>query len=311
MPEIDVFRHSHLVDPQLHIWGWEIPVYLFLGGLTAGLLITTGLLTHRFPRNARSPWVRRMPLVAMAALSVGMLALLLDLEHPGHVLRFYAAFMPMSPMSWGAWILVAIYPLAALMAFAALDDDVVDRLADRAAAAATVRSIYRWARRAEHTLASLAIVLGIALGAYTGVLLGTLAARAAWNSMVLAPLFLVSGFSTGAAAMMLAPLHADERRLIQRWDLWAIAAELALLSLFFLGLMSGGGTPGYHAAMLFFGGPFTAPFFALVVLAGLFAPLALELTELRKHLAPTIAAPALILIGGLALRWILVAAGQA
>jgi len=25
MIEIDVARHSHLIDPQLHVWGWEIP----------------------------------------------------------------------------------------------------------------------------------------------------------------------------------------------------------------------------------------------------------------------------------------------
>ena len=30
-------RASNLIDPQLRIWGWEIPVYLFLGGMVAGL----------------------------------------------------------------------------------------------------------------------------------------------------------------------------------------------------------------------------------------------------------------------------------
>ena len=56
------------------------------------------------------------------------------------------------------------------------------------------------------TLAEVApdrLVLGIGLGAYTGVLLGTLGARPAWSSAVLGPLFLVSGLSTGAALMML------------------------------------------------------------------------------------------------------------
>ena len=37
MTELDIARHSRLIDPQLHIWGWEIPVYLFLGGMAAGL----------------------------------------------------------------------------------------------------------------------------------------------------------------------------------------------------------------------------------------------------------------------------------
>ena len=31
-------RHNYKVDPGLAIWSWEIPVYLFLGGLTAGIV---------------------------------------------------------------------------------------------------------------------------------------------------------------------------------------------------------------------------------------------------------------------------------
>ena len=49
MTEIDVARHSHLIDPQLHIWGWEIPLYLFLGGMAAGLMILTSVLALRHP----------------------------------------------------------------------------------------------------------------------------------------------------------------------------------------------------------------------------------------------------------------------
>ena len=33
MLEIVSTRHNPLIDPSLHVWGWEIPVYLFLGGL--------------------------------------------------------------------------------------------------------------------------------------------------------------------------------------------------------------------------------------------------------------------------------------
>ena len=33
MIELTTTRHNPLIDPSLHVWGWEIPVYLFLGGL--------------------------------------------------------------------------------------------------------------------------------------------------------------------------------------------------------------------------------------------------------------------------------------
>ncbi len=31
------------IDPVLHAWGWEIPLYLFLGGISAGLLFFVSL----------------------------------------------------------------------------------------------------------------------------------------------------------------------------------------------------------------------------------------------------------------------------
>jgi protein NrfD len=152
--------------------------------------------------------------------------------------------------------------------------------------------------------------VGVALGVYTGVLLSTLGARALWSSSLLGPLFLVSGVSTGAAFLLLFGLDADERRLVTRWDRAAIAVEAALLVLFLVGL-STSGAAGHAAVGLVLGGPYTAEFWSLVVIAGLAVPLLLETLESRLHLGVSRVAPALVLAGGLALRWILVAAGQA
>ena len=41
--ETVVSRRNPQIDPHLSIWGWEIPVYLFLGGLVAGLLVLSGI----------------------------------------------------------------------------------------------------------------------------------------------------------------------------------------------------------------------------------------------------------------------------
>ena len=32
-------RHNPGIDPTLAIWDWRIAVYLFLGGLTAGIIL--------------------------------------------------------------------------------------------------------------------------------------------------------------------------------------------------------------------------------------------------------------------------------
>ena len=42
MNEITTTRSNHLIDPIFHAWGWEIPVYLFLGGMVAGMMIISG-----------------------------------------------------------------------------------------------------------------------------------------------------------------------------------------------------------------------------------------------------------------------------
>ena len=47
MHEIEVNRASNMIDPSLTIWGWEIPVYLFLGGVTAGIMILAPLVRRR------------------------------------------------------------------------------------------------------------------------------------------------------------------------------------------------------------------------------------------------------------------------
>jgi len=316
MTELEINRASNLIDPQLHIWGWEIPVYLFLGGLTAGVMILGALLGRRAGDEAeRSRWARWLPFAAPILLSLGMVALFLDLSLKLHVYRFYLAFRWGSPMSWGSWILVGVYPASLLLGLMALTPVEAERLGGFwPMRLLRLGGLIRWARelglRHQEGVRWANVALGIGLGVYTGILLGTLGARPAWHSSLLGPLFLVSGFSTGAALMMLFPLKETEHHLLRRWDLGAIGLELALLVLFFLGLATGS-AGSQEAASLFLGGRFTSAFWALVVLAGLVVPFAIELAESRLRLRPTLVAPALLLVGGLSLRFILVLAGQA
>ncbi len=315
MTETEIFRHSASIDPQLHIWGWEIPVYLFLGGLTAGLMILTALAGRGVAREWQSRAMRFLPFAAPVLLSLGMGALFLDLSYKLHVFRFYTAMRPTSPMSWGSWILLLIYPATILLGAARLThSDVASILFAaklRSRAAHALASVRQFATEHTSAIERANVILGIALGGYTGILLGTLGARALWSSVLLGPLFLVSGVSTGAAFMMLFRLGHDEHATLRRWDIAAIALEFVVLGMFFVELAANGGQRGRAAASLFFGGGYTAVFWAMVVITGLAMPLALELVEARRQLRPSVLAPALLLIGGLSLRWIFVLAGQA
>jgi formate-dependent nitrite reductase membrane component NrfD len=189
-------------------------------------------------------------------------------------------------MSWGAWILVLVYPVGLLLWWQPT-----------------------WARAHRRGLLLTAVAMGVGLGLYTGLLLGTMPARPLWNSALLGPLFLTSGISSGAALLLLFASDEDERRALVRWDVLAIGGELVLIALLFVGWASGGAVPE-SAAAAFLGGPYTAVFWSLVVVMGLLVPLAMDLVESRRHLAFTAAAPVLVLAGGLALRWVLLVAGQ-
>ena len=202
--ELTTTRHNPLVDPSLHVWGWEIPVYLFLGGLVAGMMILGGLALRRVARgdDPKSFFSLQAPLLGFVLINLGMGALFLDLAHKLYVWRVYLTFQPTSPMSWGSWVLILVYAALLVSALVRLPE-AWPWLGQR------VPPLRRWsdallARPAWLTAIAWAnIVLGVGLGIYTGILLNTMVARPLWNSAILGPLFLVSGLSAAAAMVHL------------------------------------------------------------------------------------------------------------
>jgi protein NrfD len=255
--------------------------------------------------------VRLMPFAGLALISLGMVTLFLDLEYKLHVLRFYFALQPASPMSWGAWILMVVYPFGLLQGLLLLSPR------DRAALAGLrmipgglMRSVFRFCDRRRRLVLWASIVAGVSLGTYTGLLLGTLGARPLWNTTILGPLFLISGLSTGAAFMMLFRPDGFVHDSLSRLDIGLIITELVFIGLFLMTLATGSRVM-QSAAHDLLGGRWTAIFWTLVVFLGLLVPLALEVIERRRHVRPVLITSVLILLGGLSLRWILLIAGQA
>lgn len=282
--ELELYGRNPGISDHLHIWGWEIPVYLFLGGLAAGLMILSGIAVLTGRERTWRFSVSAGPLIGIAALSVGMGALFLDLEYKAHVLRFYTAFRWTSPMSWGSWILLLVFPA---MLLAAISEG-------------------RWRR----PVAIANVVLGAALGIYTGILLGAIGARPFWSSAILGPLFLASGVSAAAALVHLAAPTEEERSSLARIDVVVLCVEALFLALLLLQLATGG-EASRRAAELVLGGPYTAAFWILVVLVGIAVPAFLQTLAVSGRIHHTSWAPAIVLAGGLALRAVVVYAGQA
>jgi formate-dependent nitrite reductase membrane component NrfD len=304
MLELVTTRHNPMVDPALHVWGWELPVYLFLGGWVAGSMIIAGWLARQGRKPGDGCVCHVLPWLSLVLLSLGMGALFLDLEHRVYVWRMYLTFQPASPMSWGGWILILVYPVLLLGALASVPPDLLSRWPAVASLAACLRNPGAAAR-----LGAVSIVAGVALGVYTGVLLSSLGARPLWASAALGPLFLVSGLSTGAAFAHLIARNPDEQASLLRADNVLLVVELGLIGLILTGLLTASAVHA-HAAGLLLGGPYTAVFWVFVVGLGILLPLTLQ-TLMASHRIPhTVIAPLLVIGGGLALRFVIVSAGQ-
>jgi formate-dependent nitrite reductase membrane component NrfD len=243
--------------------------------------------------------------LGLGAISLGMLALFLDLSHKPQFWRLYLTMKPWSPMSWGAWILLLVYPV--LLAGLLLDPPRgLLRLAPGLDARWRRLSDRMWVRR---STGFVSITTGIALGIYTGILLSSLGARPLWSTALLGPLFLVSGLSTSAAFAHWASPEPEEREQMAWLDNLFLAIELGLIALFLVGLRSS--TQAHaEAAWLFLGGPYTAVFWVGVVGLGIVLPLVIQSLAVTHRIAHTEIAPVLVLLGGLALRFVIVSAGQ-
>lgn len=305
MQEITITRHNHLIDPGLTIWGWEIPVYLFLGGFVAGMMILSGFIFLRRKNEPGVTVVFTLPYLSLILLSIGMFALFLDLEHKAYVWRLYTTFKVSSPMSWGAWILLLVYPVLILKIlinpyFLFRDVNGISKLYKYLNSSSRIRNSIAYAN----------IVIGAMLGAYTGILLSALGARPLWNSAVLWLLFLVSGLSASAAFVHLISPDKGERELLAKTDNFLLTGELFVIAFFIISLLSSSAVQ-IKAAKLLITGAYAPLFWGFVIISGILIPLLIQTLAVKHKVKHTAIAPIMVIAGGLILRFVIVYAGQA
>jgi formate-dependent nitrite reductase membrane component NrfD len=298
-------RMNEMIDPGLNIWHWQIPLYLFLGGMAAGILCIAALYFIRGKEKEYSTAVRITPFLAPFLLVFGLLALFIDLRHKLFFWQLYTNIKLQSPMSWGAWTLMVITPVSFIWCALHIRD-IFPRWDWK----------YKWLldlekffNRYKTALAWIMLIYGLILGIYTGILLSAFNARPLWNTSILGPLFLASGLSAGAAATLIMSKDRAERKKFAQIDLVIIGVELFLIVHMFMGYLASTQVQ-IEAAELFLGGEYTMSFWIFVVILGLLMPALLEILELKKFHIPALVSPLLVIFGSLMLRFIIVYAGQ-
>ena len=173
-------NNPHVV-PELEIWGIPISLYLFLGGLAAGILFFTSVLYLRNRDEKQLYSYQRVMMLASMALIIGVIALLFDLHKIFNSWRLYTTFDLGAPMSWGAWTLLIILPLALLWGIPYQSKFFMrSRL---------MNILERIVKRFRTPLAVIIALLAIVLAVYTGMLLSAFVARPLWNSNLLPLIF--------------------------------------------------------------------------------------------------------------------------
>jgi formate-dependent nitrite reductase membrane component NrfD len=310
-------------------WGLLIVVYLFLGGLSAGLFFAAGLANYmEVDGQPAYPRIARMgALLAPWPVAIGSGLLILDL---GNWYRFYKLFIHFrweSPMSIGSWLLTAFTGIAFAYAFAWLPEDWRQKLFSKVPPAwKQVHRLNVDLSAHRKIIAMVGFPFSIGVGIYTGVLLGAVSARPFWTTNLVAQMFLFSALSSGAATLLLAmvldrrnPVETHETKFLITLDIVFIVLELFIILPYLIhGSLSVLAVK--QSLWLILGGPYTLLFWVFFMGFGLLVPLVIEVYELAPSLLKghafhgdrnlALTASGLVLFGGFLLRYIFVYAGQ-
>jgi formate-dependent nitrite reductase membrane component NrfD len=289
---------QHFVAPPQ--WEWYIVWYFFFGGIAGGAY-ALGTILRLFGARRDGEAARLAFLISLPAMAVCPILLTLDLGRPDrfwHMLvnsrTLELNFKYWSPMSVGAWVLL-IFGVFAAVSF-------VEALAWPRGLAQRLKVLLSGGFGG--VFMGVGALFGLFLAGYTGVLL-SVSNQPIWSdTWALGGLFLASGLSVAAAAIGLAvrgrPDAASSEEKLARAYWYFILLELALLVVFFL-------TLGTLASRLFEG---RLILLWALVLIGTLVPLVIHVRSSPGHRAATVLASWLVLVGGLALRIVVIFGAQ-
>ncbi|WP_058912700.1 cytochrome c nitrite reductase subunit NrfD [Entomohabitans teleogrylli] len=302
------------------VWDWPIAIYLFLIGISAGLVTLAVLLRRLYPAagTAQSTLMRTTLVLAPATIILGLLILIFHLTRPWTFWKLMFHYSFTSVMSMGV-MLFQVYMAVLVIWLAKIFENEVVALQKRwLPGFGLVAKLLSWLTPVMRSLEALMLVLAVLLGAYTGFLLSALKSYPFLNNPILPALFLFSGISSGAAVALIALAwrhrsnpHNEEAHFLHRIETPVVWLEIFLLAAFFAGLALGDDGKMRALAAALGGGFWTWWFWLGVVGVGFVAPLLLKkwASGLRSHYGLLVVC-SMSLVGVLLLRFFILYAGQ-
>ncbi len=298
------------------VWDWPIAIYLLLIGISSGMVIIAVLLKRQIlvADAANDSVIKATAIIAPLAVILGLVILIFHLARSWTFWYLMVYYNPHSVMSLGV-MLFQVYMLALILWIIAIYQAKLVNLPHMAWASRLVRPIAKW----EPGLDIIMLLLAVLLGVYTGFLLLALTSYPLLNNPVLPLLFLASGLTSAVAMAVFCALvfykqsvHSPSLTFIHRLELPLIIIELGLLTVFFIGLIFGGGQKEV-AALTALKGFWGAVFWVGIVGLGIVLPIGLRLLcneRIKFNKVYLVAMSGIGLCSVLMLRMFILYAGQ-
>ena len=304
------FGAAHYMESNGHIvsgmnnqivWGTPHVFAVFLIVAASGAL-NLASISSVFGKLAYKPYARLSGILSIALLVGGLAVLVLDLGRPDRLIVAMTTYNFKSIFSWNIYLYTGLIVIVAAYLFV-----MMDRTTSRMPALGKA-------------VGGLAFVWRMILTTGTGSIFGFLVAREAYDTALLAPLFIAASLLYGLAftILILAVLAREVRRELVTDDMAnkfrGLLVIFALATLYFIAVyhttkLYGTKYHGVEAFILRDGGIYTLAFWIGQIGIGLLLPLAI--LALRQSPMAMRIASILFLLGGLAQMYVIIIGGQA
>jgi Ni/Fe-hydrogenase subunit HybB-like protein len=294
-------QHGHIVTGMTNQVVWGLPhVFAIFMIVAASGVLNVASIGSVFGQPAYKPRAPLSGLLCLALLAGGLMVLMLDLGRPERVIVAATHYNWSSVFAWNIFLYSGMTAIVAVYLWTMFE-----------------RRLNAWSRPAGVAV----LVWRFVLTTGTGSIFGFLVARQAYQSALLAPLFIVLSFGWGLAVFLIVQstlyrwagqtLDAAVQRRMARLLGVFVAASLYLVAVYHMTNLYFARQGDFEAFILRDGGVFPLLLWGGFVVAGSLLPLLLVFHPRLGNERGTLAAAGLVVVGAFAWLYVFIIGGQA